>query len=204
MNILVIGCGKVGSRLAGVLCKQGHDVSVICNEENLFETLPDEFTGFTTLGVPIDLEVLKKAGIENCDALAAVTQDDNVNIMVSQIAKEFFHTPIVLTRIIDPKRGDVFSQFGLHTICPTNLMVSAVCSSLMDTKQKNINIGSHTLSFVTMDIPRQFIDLKVSEIHFENNEILYAVERSSKLILVGLNDMILLKGDKLIFSKLID
>ena len=204
MNILIIGCGKVGSRLAGVLCRLGHDVSVICDDERMFNALPDDFTGYTTLGVPIDLEILKKAGIENCDALAAVTQDDNVNIMVSQIAKEFFHTSLVLTRTTDPQRGEVFSEFGLHTICPTNLTVSAVCSALTDTTKKNINIGSHTISFVQMDIPKQFVDLKVSEVTFEENEVLYAVERDAKLILVGLNDIILHKGDKLIFSKLID
>lgn len=206
MNILVVGCGKVGSRLASVLSRQGHDVSVVAKEEESFTLLDSSFSGFTTHGVPIDQDVLKKAGIENCDALAAVTQDDNVNIMVSQLAREIFNVPKVLARIYDPRRGDVFSHFGLHTVCPTNLTVSAVCSALTDNiVMKNINIGAHTLGFSTMEIPKEYIDCRASEIEFEPNEVLYAVERDeTNLILVGLIDIVLKKGDRLIFSKLVD
>ncbi len=205
MNILIIGCGKVGAQLAGVLCRQGHDVSVISRKEEDFQALPDDFTGITTHGVPIDREVLKKAGIESCDALTAMTQDDNTNIMVSQIATEIFNVPKVLARIYDPRRGDVFSHFGLQTVCPTNLTVSAVCSALTDTvKSKNINIGAHTLTFSVMEIPKEYYDKAVREIVFEENEVLYAIERSAQLILIGQSNPIMRKGDKLIFSKLAD
>lgn len=206
MNILVVGCGKVGSRLASVLSRQGHDVSVIDKNEASFEMLSPEFNGFTSHGVPIDEDVLKRAGIESCAALAAVTQDDNVNIMVSQMAREIFNVPMVLARIYDPRRGDVFSHFGLHTICPTNLTVAAICSALTeDVTTKSINFGSHTLSFSVMDIPKNYIGERVSEIVFEEHESLFAVERGeTEFLLVGLNDMILKKGDKLIFSKLVD
>ncbi|MEG0615412.1 MAG: TrkA family potassium uptake protein [Oscillospiraceae bacterium] len=207
MNILVVGCGKVGSRLASVLSRQGHDVSVVAKDADSFEALAPEFSGYTTRGVPIDQDVLKRAGIESCDAVAAVTLDDNINIMVSELAREIFHVKIVLARIYDPRRGDVFSHFGLHTVCPTNLTVAAVCSALTEeeVQTKTMNIGSHTLTFATMDIPKEYYDKKVSEIVFEKDEILYAVEReSTNLILVGLNDMVLKRGDRLVFSKLVD
>lgn len=76
---------------------------------------------------------MKQAGIESCDAVAAVSQDDNLNIMCSQLAREIFKVPSVLARIYDPAREDVFSHFGLHTVCPTNLTVSAVKSALTET-----------------------------------------------------------------------
>lgn len=206
MNILVVGCGKVGSRLASVLNRQGHDVSVVSKNEEDFDNLSKDFNGFTTHGVPIDQDILKKAGIESCEAIAAVTQDDNVNIMVSQMAREIFKVPKVLARIYDPRRGDVFSHFGLHTVCPTNLTVASVCSALtQDVNTKSFNIGAHTVSFFSMDIPKQYIDLPVSEIELEENEILYAIKRNSTdLILVGQQNPILQKGDILIFSKLVD
>jgi len=206
MNILVVGCGKVGANLASALSQQGHDVSVVAKEEESFDMLSPEFNGYTTHGVPIDQDVLKKAGIESCDALAAVTQDDNINIMVSQLAREIFKVPKVLARIYDPSREDVFSHFGLHTVCPTKLTVSAVCSALTDNHTaKNINIGSHTLSFTEIDIPKDYIDKKVSEINFEKNEILYAIARDgAELMLVGLENLTLKKGDKLIFSRIVD
>lgn len=206
MNILVVGCGKVGSRLASVLSRQGHDVSVVDRVEENFELLAADFSGFTTHGVPIDQDVLRRAGIESCDALAAVTRDDNVNIMVSQLAREVFHTPKVLARIYDPRRGDVFSHFGLHTVCPTNLTVAAACSALTDSAApKTINIKSHTVSFSAMPIPKEYLGLHVSDIVFEENEVLYAVEHEDNSIkLVGLDDIVLKKNDRLIFSKLVD
>lgn len=206
MNILVVGCGKVGSRLASVLCRKGHDVSIVDREEDHFDMLSKDFTGFKTMGVPIDRDVLRAAGIENCEALAAVTPDDNINIMVSQLAREIFKVPKVLARIYDPKRGDVFSHFGLHTVCPTNLTVAAVCSALTETgKTKNFNVDSHTIALNDMDIPKEYVDLRVSDIEFEEDEVLFAIERGgSKLSLVGLNNLVLRKGDRLIFAKLVD
>jgi len=206
MNILVVGCGKVGARLADVLSKQGHDISIVSKTEEGFDALPSDFNGFTTTGVPIDQDVLKKAGIESCDALAAVTPDDNINIMVSELAKEIFKVPRVFVRIYDPRRDEVFSSLGMRTICPTNLTVSAVCSALNeDTKTVTLNLGSRTMNFTTIIAPKSFIGRNVSDIEFEEDEVLYAVQRGeSKLFLVGLKDIIIQKEDKLIFSKIVD
>ena len=205
MNILIVGCGKVGSNLASVLTNQGHDVSIIDRNEENFDLLPNDFNGFTTVGVPIDLEVLRRAGIESCDAVAAVTPDDNINIMVCEVAKEIFKIQNVFVRIYDPNREEVFSKLGMYTICPTNLTVSAICSVLNhNTVCKTIHFGSRTITFSKMDIPKALVGLKVSEINFEDNEVLYAVEREGDLKLVGLNNLELQKDDKLIFSKIVD
>ena len=133
MNILVIGCGKVGSNLSSELLHLGHDVSVIAAREEEFSELPHDFSGFTTVGVPIDQDVLKRAGIESCDAVAAVTDDDNVNLMVVQLAKEIFNIQNVYTRVMDPKKNEVFMKMGLNTICPTNMMVSSLTAAISET-----------------------------------------------------------------------
>lgn len=205
MNILVIGCGKVGCNLAEVLAKQGHDVSVVDKNNENFELLPNDFNGFTTAGVPIDTEVLKKAGIESCDAVCAVTPDDNVNIMVSELAKEIFKIKKVFVRIYDPQREQVFYELGMQTVCPTNLTVSSICNALNeDCQTENLNIGSRTITFTKMDIPKALIGLSASEIEFEPDEVLYAIERGNSMFLVGLNNEVLEKDDKLIFSRIID
>ena len=115
MNILIAGCGKVGSRLADFLCEKGHDVSIVDNDRSRFELLSDEFSGFTIQGVPIDQDVLRQAGIEGCDAVAALTEDDNTNIMVCQIAREIFNVPRIVARIFDPLREDIFSRFDIQS-----------------------------------------------------------------------------------------
>lgn len=205
MNILVVGCGKVGSQLAAILDQKGHDISIVDNLEESFNLLPDDFKGFTTVGAPIDQDVLKRAGIESCDAFAAVTQDDNINIMASELARQIFKVPKVFTRIYDPRREDVFTHFGLSTVCPTNLTVDAVCSALFDEEQpRKLQLGARVINFCYMDAPKQYFDVSVDKIEFEENEVLYAIERNNVLMLVGLNNIKIEKGDKLIFSRIID
>lgn len=206
MNILVIGCGKVGSRLASLLSRQGHDVSVVDRYEENFELLAPDFSGFTTHGVPIDQDVLRRAGIESVDAVAAVTQDDNINIMVSQLSREIFHVPRVLARIYDPKREDVFSHFGLQTVCPTNMTVAAVCSALaQEDRAQTMNFNAHTLSYTTIPLPKEYIGRMSSEIELEINEVLFAIEREGgPMILVGRKDYELKKNDRLVFAKIVD
>ena len=132
MHIIVIGCGKVGSKLANVLSREGHDVVVVERETEQFRELDRNFSGVTITGVPIDQDILKHAGIETADALAAVTPDDNVNIMVCQIAKELFNVPKVIARIYNPAREHVFHEFGLETICPTNMTVEAIHKKILN------------------------------------------------------------------------
>ncbi len=205
MNILVVGCGNVGSALCTVLSAQGHDVSVISADKEQFSNLPSEFTGFTTLGVPIDQEILKKAGIENCEALAAVTSDDNTNLMVIQLAKEFFHVPRVFARVNDPKKNAVFTDFGLETICPTNTTVSAFCAAINSADSAEVPLGGHSIVMEMMDIPKELIGKRLTEIEFEENETLVAIEHEdgsvSKILLKNHE---LEKGDKLILAKFAD
>lgn len=146
MNILIVGCGKVGSLLASELDQMGHDVSVLDQEESHFLLLDSEFSGYTISGVPIDQDVLKRAGIEGCDALLAMTEDDNINIMVCQIAREIFHIQTVLARIFDPEREKIFSAFHIRTVSPTNLTVDMVLSALSGSYEaRHTLIGNATL-----------------------------------------------------------
>lgn len=206
MNILVVGCGKVGSRLAHNLSQSGHDVSIVDRLDSSFDLIPDDFSGLTTAGVPIDQDVLKKAGIESCDALAAVSQDDNVNIMVSELAREIFHVPHVLARIYDPSREDVFSHFGLHTVCPTNLTVEAIRSALLEHQAtRNIFLGSHSISFRKIPVPKEFLNCYCDEITMAPDEVLFAIERVDLSIeFVAKSHFRLSAMDKLIVASLID
>lgn len=111
MNILIVGCGRVGRRLVHVLERLGHDVSVLDEDAAnlaLLNELEPPFSGMAVAGVPIDGDVLRSAGIEACDAVAAVTKDDNINLMVAQIARELFGVKHVIARVAEPSRR------GLH------------------------------------------------------------------------------------------
>lgn len=206
MNLLIIGCGRVGANLAGIMCERGHDVAVIDKKKSSFELLDERFTGLTFEGVPIDNDTLLNAGITQCDAVCAVTEDDNVNIMASEIAKNVYKVPLVLTRILDPDKEDVFEEFGLHSVCPTRLTVEAIISAMEnDNSEQTLRFDNHMVKFFSMPVPKEFVGLKCTEIQFEENEVLYAIlSGSGKFNLVNNYNILLKEGDTLIFSKLVD
>jgi trk system potassium uptake protein TrkA len=117
--VIIMGCGRVGARLANLLVDDGHEVTILDLVPGAFSRLGSEFRGTTMIGNGIDTEILRRAGIERADAFAACTQGDNRNIMASQIAKEIFKVPKVVTRIYDPIRKDTFAMLGLDALSPT-------------------------------------------------------------------------------------
>ncbi|MGE5508981.1 MAG: potassium channel family protein [Chitinophagales bacterium] len=123
---MVIGCGRVGSMLATVLSSEGHDVVVIDRDSSAFVSLGSEFNGETVTGTGIDEDVLRQAGIEEADACAAVTNNDNTNIMAAQVAKHIFGVPKVVARIYDPAREETYHQLGLETVSTTHMGVTVI------------------------------------------------------------------------------
>jgi trk system potassium uptake protein TrkA len=119
MFVIIMGCGRVGARLAVLLTKTGHEVTVLDVLPSAFSRLGSDFTGNTLLGNGIDQSVLRRAGIERADAFVAATQGDNRNVMASQIARHVFGVQRVVTRINDPIRSDIFATLGLRAFSPT-------------------------------------------------------------------------------------
>ena len=204
MNILVVGCGKVGARLAELLSREGHDVSMVDQSEEHLDALSEDYRGLKTCGIPIDQDVLRHAGIESCDALAAVSSDDNTNI--SELAHSIFHVDTVLARIYDPEREEVFSHFGLHTVCPTNLTVSAVYSTLIERdRPKSVNINSHTISFSTEEVPKSLEGARVEDLELTPSQMVYGILHADHSIELYRGQKVrLAAGDKVILSNLVD
>jgi trk system potassium uptake protein TrkA len=70
-------------------------------------------------GLAFDRETLEKADIERADAFVAVTNGDNSNIVSARVAKEVYRVPIVVSRIYDPQRAEIYRRFGVVTFAPT-------------------------------------------------------------------------------------
>ncbi|TAK20975.1 MAG: TrkA family potassium uptake protein [Chloroflexota bacterium] len=120
MKVVILGCGRVGARLANTLDAGGHRVSIIDRNPDAFRRfLASGFTGLAVAGIGIDEDVLRRARIEDADVFVAATNLDNVNAMASQIAQHIFHVPRVVARMYDPVREEVYQTLGLTTVCPT-------------------------------------------------------------------------------------
>jgi len=130
MKIVIMGCGRAGARLAGLLDIEGHSVTILDIDAYSFRRLPPDFGGTALVGNGIDEESLKKAGIEEADAFVALTQGDNRNVMAAQIAKHIFNVPKVLCRIYDPLRRELFSSLGIEALSPTTIFAQMLKEKL--------------------------------------------------------------------------
>ncbi len=120
MNIVVVGCGRIGAELAYRLFQKGHKVTVVDHIQNAFANLPDEFLGRTVDGEALNQDVLRRAGIEQADGFAAVTDSDSLNAVISHVARQVFHVPNVITRNFDPIYRPLHDAFGHQVICSSS------------------------------------------------------------------------------------
>ncbi|PYN10580.1 MAG: TrkA family potassium uptake protein [Candidatus Rokuibacteriota bacterium] len=122
MKIVIVGCGRVGAFLAGLLDGDGHDVTVIDLERAAFGHLPAGFHGTTLLGSGTDLDVLRQAGVDKADAFLTLTQGDNRNLMAAQVAKEIFRVKHVIAKVNDPIRANTYRAQGIGTFSRTSIL----------------------------------------------------------------------------------
>ncbi|MBU3805596.1 MAG: TrkA family potassium uptake protein [Candidatus Fournierella pullistercoris] len=211
MNILIVGCGRVGSSMVRLLEEMEHQVSVLDIDPKAFEQFHQmdgyQFSGVAITGIPIDTDVLRQAGIETCDAVAVATSDDKVNIMVAQMASELFGVPRVIARCTDPVLKQLYSrEFGLRTVCATNLTVQSMLLSLLgDEASYTVTIGSTTAAFVTVAVSEWDVGRPLNQVSVPPNNLLYGVLRSTGIMELATQPMpILQEGDQIVFSRISD
>jgi len=130
MKVVIMGCGRVGARLASLLEQDGHSITIIDIDSYSFRRLSPDFKGTALVGNGIDEDVLRSAGIEEAGAFVALTQGDNRNVMASQIAKHIFGVPRVICRIYDPLRRDMYEELGVETVSPTTIFAQMLREKL--------------------------------------------------------------------------
>ena len=127
--IVIVGCGRLGSYIANKLSFYGHSLVVIDINTAAFDVLAAQFSGFRIEGDATEFAVLKQAKLDKADVVIATTERDNVNLMVAQIARKIFNVSQVMARVFDPKRAQVYRDFGIEGICPITVAGDAFLKS---------------------------------------------------------------------------
>jgi trk system potassium uptake protein len=129
MRVIVVGCGRVGARVAAELDQRGEHVTVVDVNPRAFNRLPSSFGGESVRGNGTDEDVMRTAGAEQADILMALTEGDNRNALTAQLAKHTFGVPRVVAKINDPLRAEAYRALGLETICRTTILGDALVTA---------------------------------------------------------------------------
>lgn len=211
MNILIIGGRRVGSLLALELDRAGHEVGILDEDIETMKQLAIfgnyDYDGLASTGIPIDMDVLRNIGIENVDAVACVTADDNVNLMVAQIALNIFKVPRVVCRVAEPSLKNVYSKdFGMRVVCSTNLTMEAVAAGLLDNSDvSTVTLGQNTVGFIKEAATENCIGKIIGNVPPKGQRCLFGLLREGqRMILASHSDAVICKGDILVWAEIGD
>ena len=132
MRVIIVGCGRVGARVATELDQRGENVTVIDTSARAFQRLPQTFGGETVRGSGTDEDVMRAAGTEQADIVMALTEGDNRNALSAQLAKHTFGVPRVIAKVNDPLRGEAYRALGLEIICRTIILGDALATAAVE------------------------------------------------------------------------
>lgn len=184
MRIIIIGCGKLGAGLADTLDNRGIEVAVVDREPSAFRRLGSSFRGKTVAGGGVERQTLLAAGIERADGLAAVTANDEVNVVAGRLARRLFHVPRVVARLFDPRNAELYRRLGIQAIAPVTWGVSRITELLCYTKLDTIkSLGSGEVDVVEVEVPPLLAGRTVNDLTIAGEIHVVAVTRQGRTFL---------------------
>lgn len=206
MYIIIVGAGKVGYFLAKRLAHGGHTVCIVDKDKTLCEEVARELEALVINGDACEPRILEEAGIERADVLAAVTGDDEDNLIICQLAKEKFNLQRTVGRVNNPDNEHTFSELGVDVpINSTTIIAKIVEGEVSFADFVNLmSFQRGKLAIVRLDLPEDspVINKEIKEIHLPTDSVLVSIVRGEEVI-VPRGDTVLKPGDDVIALTLI-
>ena len=196
MDIMIVGCGRVGSQLAVLLSQEGHNVTIIDKNADSFKRLGGTFNGVTAVGNAFDEKLLRELKIDKQDAFVSVTSGDNTNLMASQIARKMFKVPRVIARVYDPERADIYKKFDLDIISGTVLVAAMIRDKIIENRFTGYLIETGELGVIEIIADKDMDGKRVSDLNIPDEFSVVVIERKKKVIITETFTKIEL-GDKI-------
>ena len=178
MNLIVVGCGRVGAELCYHLFKNGHQVVVVDIDKEAFNRLHPDFRGRTLEGEGLAEGVLERAGIREADGLAAVTNSDTLNAVVAHAARSIYNVANVVARNYDPNLRPVIEAFGLQIVGSTYWGAQRVEEILMNPSQRMVySAGNGEVEVYEVRIREEWIGHTFQNSNWANDRRMLSVRR---------------------------
>jgi trk system potassium uptake protein TrkA len=127
MYVIVVGAGKVGWNIARELLEKNHEVTLIENDRERYQTVEQELEHNIQYGDASELWVLERAGVQRADMVIAVTGDDEDNMLICQVAKEKYLVDRIIARVNNPRNLEHFELLGVRpVVSATDLIIRLI------------------------------------------------------------------------------
>jgi trk system potassium uptake protein TrkA len=200
MQVIVVGCGRLGAELAHRLFQRGHDVTVIDQVAAAFDNLHPLFRGRTIEGEVLNQDVLHRAGIEQAEALAAVTNSDTLNAVVAHVARTVYQVPHVVARNFNPHWRPLHEAFGLQVVSSTTWGAQRIEEMLGGAEVHQVwSSGDGTVDLYELVVPDRFKGCMLREVLPEGPYVVVAITRTGHPLPL-LQDPVLEAGDVVYLS----
>jgi trk system potassium uptake protein TrkA len=184
--VIVVGSGRLGAELALFLSKKNQKVTIIDVNPRAFEMLGPDFKGRTVQGEAVDLDVLKRAGIEEAHGFAAVTSTDSVNIVTARAARDLFHVEHVIARIYHPHKAMIYEKLGIQTIATSTWGALRFAQFLLHPSLRVVgSAGNGDVQIYEFTVPAQCGGKALATIVPTEQAMATAVTRGGKTILAN-------------------
>lgn len=203
MQIIIVGGGKTGSYLAPILKGDGSSVVVVENRRRVAEkfqaNLPDQRV---IVGSGTSPEVLERAGVMGADVVIAATGSDEVNLVVSTLAKVEYQVPRVVARVNNPRNSWMFNEsMGVDVgINQADLIARSVQEGLdMEDVFTIMRLGKddHALVQVEVRPGSGAVGRRVSDLSLPDQTVIIAIDRAGDIIVPN-GDTGLCEGDNVL------
>ncbi|MCM8800101.1 MAG: NAD-binding protein [Candidatus Omnitrophica bacterium] len=207
MYIIIVGAGKVGYFLAKHLYQDGHTVVLVEKDKSLCQQLAHELELLIINGDGCDPHYLEEAGISRADVVAAVTGDDEDNLIICQLAKERFSVRRTVGRVNDPKNEHLFIELGVDVPIDATAILAKIIEEEVSFADfvSLLSFKRGKLALVRVDLPKEspIINKAIKDIILPQDSVIVSIIRGQEVI-IPKGDTILKVGDDVVALTLIE
>lgn len=201
MFVIVVGGGKVGYYLAKELVESSHEVVLLEKDRARADQIADEIGSMVIAQDGCEGKYLGEAGANRADIVAAVTGDDEDNLVICQMAKHHFDVPRTIARVNNPKNEDLFKHLGVdEIISPTRMILGSIEQDIPVHELLHLaalGLGDLELIEAHLEAGSPAIGRSAKDLDLPEGCGLYAVIREEVALPVRA-ETILMAGDKVI------
>ncbi|MGO9387451.1 MAG: potassium channel family protein [Methanobacterium sp.] len=197
MYVMIMGGGRVGLNLASFLIADGHDITLVENDDSLCFNAAAELDALVICGNGTDIKTLEKANIDDCDVFVAATGNDEANLLACVMVREY-NVPKIIARVSDPSHKSVFEKIGVDSVISPELAAAGYLEKLIIRPKiaDLIVLGQGDAELLDLTLENdKVIGKKIGDVSPTDNYIIVAIYENGDIIIPKPN-MVLNKGNK--------